>query len=46
MALVRSDPFGEVLEIGCDLGQGYYWSPPLPADDMEALLELRAERAG
>jgi len=35
-----------LLEIGCDLGQGYYWSPPLPADDMEALLELRAERAG
>ncbi|MGA8681915.1 MAG: putative bifunctional diguanylate cyclase/phosphodiesterase [Acidimicrobiales bacterium] len=25
-------------DLGCDLGQGYYWCPPLPAMEMEALL--------
>ncbi len=25
--------------IGCDYGQGYYWSKPLPADEFEAFLQ-------
>jgi EAL domain-containing protein (putative c-di-GMP-specific phosphodiesterase class I) len=27
-----------LLDLGCDLGQGYFWCSPLPAAEMEALL--------
>ena len=28
--------------LGCDQGQGYLWSEPLPADDLAALLRTRS----
>jgi diguanylate cyclase (GGDEF)-like protein len=28
----------DLVELGCDLGQGYFWCHPLPAAEMEALL--------
>jgi diguanylate cyclase (GGDEF)-like protein/PAS domain S-box-containing protein len=27
-----------LVQAGCDVGQGYYWSPPVPATEFEALL--------
>jgi CheY-like chemotaxis protein len=32
----------ELQRLGCDRGQGYYFAPPLPVDELEAL--LRGER--
>jgi diguanylate cyclase len=29
---------GGLLAVGCDMGQGLYWSPALPAQDLEAHL--------
>jgi EAL domain-containing protein (putative c-di-GMP-specific phosphodiesterase class I) len=29
----------ELRDLGCDLGQGYYWCKPAPADEMTALLD-------
>jgi diguanylate cyclase (GGDEF)-like protein/PAS domain S-box-containing protein len=31
-------------ELGCDFAQGFYWSPPLPAEDLTALFENRGAR--
>jgi hypothetical protein len=28
-----------LLGVGCDVGQGYYWSRPLPADDLTVWLQ-------
>jgi EAL domain-containing protein (putative c-di-GMP-specific phosphodiesterase class I)/CheY-like chemotaxis protein len=30
-----------LLDMGCDLAQGYLWSPPVPPDDLTPLLEQR-----
>jgi EAL domain-containing protein (putative c-di-GMP-specific phosphodiesterase class I) len=27
-----------LLELGCDVGQGYYWSKPVPGDALSQLL--------
>jgi EAL domain-containing protein (putative c-di-GMP-specific phosphodiesterase class I) len=29
----------QLRDLGCDIAQGYYFSPPIPADEMPALLE-------
>ncbi len=29
----------QLAEYGCDIGQGYYWSPPIPSRDLEHWLE-------
>lgn len=29
----------KLMTLGCDLGQGYHWSKPLPENDISALLE-------
>jgi diguanylate cyclase (GGDEF)-like protein/PAS domain S-box-containing protein len=28
----------ELARLGCDVAQGYYWSPPMPADDVTSLI--------
>jgi diguanylate cyclase (GGDEF)-like protein/PAS domain S-box-containing protein len=33
-------------QIGCDLMQGYYFSKPVPADELEMMLHTRRTRAG
>jgi len=33
------DQLQRVKELGCDLGQGYYFASPLDSKDAEALLE-------
>ncbi len=33
-----------LLELGCALGQGYWWSPPIPADDATAWLTRHGGR--
>ena len=32
----------ELADVGCPVGQGYYWSRPIPADDLEPLLRRAA----
>jgi diguanylate cyclase len=32
----------ELADVGCPVGQGYYWSRPIPADDLEPLLRRTA----
>ena len=32
------DQAERLTALGCDLGQGYVWSRPLPADELDALL--------
>ena len=34
----RTEQAEHLLEIGCGLGQGFWWSPALPADEIEARL--------
>lgn len=36
--LESEDQLAFVTRHGCDMGQGYYFSPPLPPDDMEDML--------
>lgn len=36
----------ELIELGCDTGQGFYFSRPLPADQAELLLQPAAARQG
>ena len=36
---IESKPALEkLIKMGCDLGQGYYWSKPLPAPEVERFL--------
>jgi EAL domain-containing protein (putative c-di-GMP-specific phosphodiesterase class I) len=37
----RADQLEILRDLGCDLGQGYYWSKPVPASELEALLDCR-----
>jgi diguanylate cyclase (GGDEF)-like protein len=30
---------GALIELGCELGQGYYWSPPITASDLPTWLD-------
>jgi len=32
----------ELADVGCPVGQGYYWSRPIPADELEPLLRRTA----
>ena len=42
---VESQQVGRELErLGCDLAQGYLWSPAMPADQLSAWLETRTEQ--
>ena len=33
----------KLIELGCHIGQGYYWSKPIPGDEMAALLIANSE---
>ena len=33
----------KLIELGCHIGQGYYWSKPIPGDEMAALLIANTE---
>jgi EAL domain-containing protein (putative c-di-GMP-specific phosphodiesterase class I) len=35
----------KVIAMGCNIGQGYYWSKPIPEDAISALLQKRKECA-
>ncbi len=37
----RADQLQRLLELHCDLGQGFYFAKPLPVDDLQALLHER-----
>jgi EAL domain-containing protein (putative c-di-GMP-specific phosphodiesterase class I) len=37
----RADQLDKLLELRCELGQGYYFSPPLPIEGVEELLRAR-----
>jgi len=32
----------KITEMGCDIGQGYYWSKPVPAEQIERLIEAQS----
>jgi diguanylate cyclase (GGDEF)-like protein len=36
----------KLTDLGCQFGQGYLWSPALPADEFEALLQTKRARDG
>jgi EAL domain-containing protein (putative c-di-GMP-specific phosphodiesterase class I) len=38
----RADQLERLLELRCDLGQGFYFAKPLPAEELAALLDERA----
>jgi len=35
----------QLCELGCELGQGYYWARPLPAEQVDAFVRQRRARA-
>lgn len=35
------DTLDKLIEMGCDIGQGYYWSKPLPGSALTAHLKVR-----
>jgi len=37
----RADQLQRLLELNCDLGQGFFFAKPLPGDDLAALLDER-----
>jgi EAL domain-containing protein (putative c-di-GMP-specific phosphodiesterase class I) len=37
-AIETAEQCGQLRELGCDTGQGYFFSPPLPADEVAARL--------
>ncbi|MEA2579549.1 MAG: hypothetical protein QOE83_441 [Actinomycetota bacterium] len=41
----RADQLQRLLELHCDLGQGYFFAKPLPGMDLESLLTERREMA-
>jgi EAL domain-containing protein (putative c-di-GMP-specific phosphodiesterase class I) len=41
----RADQLAKLLELGCELGQGYYFSKPVPIEEIDELLRNRAELA-
>ncbi|HYF45062.1 MAG TPA: EAL domain-containing protein, partial [Acidimicrobiales bacterium] len=38
----RAGQLEALRDLGCDLAQGFYWSPPVPADVFEAALDGRS----
>ena len=40
------EQFSELKAMGCDIIQGYYFSPPLPADEFEKLIMKNTKRRG
>jgi EAL domain-containing protein (putative c-di-GMP-specific phosphodiesterase class I) len=41
----RTDQLEKLLELHCDLGQGYYFARPLPIEGVEQLLTARSATA-
>jgi EAL domain-containing protein (putative c-di-GMP-specific phosphodiesterase class I) len=41
----RADQLEKLLDLKCDLGQGYYFAKPLPLEDVDELLAARAQLA-
>ena len=41
----RADQLAKLLELKCELGQGYYFSEPVPIEEIDELLRTRAELA-
>jgi EAL domain-containing protein (putative c-di-GMP-specific phosphodiesterase class I) len=39
----RADQLERLLELNCDLGQGFYFARPLPSHELVALLEERSQ---
>ncbi|HEX7247392.1 MAG TPA: EAL domain-containing protein, partial [Actinomycetota bacterium] len=39
----RADQLERLLELRCDMGQGYFFARPLPGAELAALLDERAE---
>jgi len=39
----RADQLQRLLELHCDLGQGFFFAKPLPSDELKALLHERAQ---
>jgi len=37
--VATADGLAFLLGVGCDVGQGYYWSRPLPASDLMLWIE-------
>ncbi|WP_299082213.1 EAL domain-containing protein [uncultured Paraglaciecola sp.] len=35
----------KLLALGCDIGQGYYWSKPIPQDALPELLRNHQQNA-
>jgi diguanylate cyclase (GGDEF)-like protein/PAS domain S-box-containing protein len=42
----RAGQLDALRDLGCDLAQGFYWSPPVPADVFETVLQARPATAG
>ena len=41
----RADQLERLLELHCDLGQGFYFAKPLPDEELEGLLTERRQMA-
>jgi EAL domain-containing protein (putative c-di-GMP-specific phosphodiesterase class I) len=41
----RADQLEKLLDLHCDLGQGYYFAKPLPVDGIDELLAARSALA-
>ena len=42
----NAETAAKLLEYGCDVNQGYYYSPPLPASALLDLLEAQKPNQG